>query len=41
MPKVLDNNVLRDMTAEEIATQQADIEKDNINIAFRILKNLI
>ena len=33
MPKILDNNVLRDMTAEEIATQQADIEKDNIQLA--------
>ena len=33
MPKVLDNNVLRDMTAEEIARADANREKDNIILA--------
>ena len=33
MPKVLDNNVLRDMTAEEIARADANREQDNIILA--------
>jgi len=33
MPKVLDNNVLREMTAEEIAKADADREQDNIVLA--------
>ena len=33
MPKVLDNNVLRDMTAEEIAQADANREQENIVLA--------